>query len=71
MINLTFVPKENDNGSILVTENNVYVINGKYKEETSTISKVNRKKITLNLEKTKQFARNLERSSSCNTVKNC
>ena len=48
MINLTSVPKENHNESILVTENNVDVIKGRYKEETGTIIKVNRKKIALN-----------------------
>ena len=44
----------------MTTENNVDVIKGKYKEETGTIIKVKRKKITLNLEKTKQFTRSLE-----------
>ena len=33
------------------------------------MNKVNKKKITLNLEEEKQFARNLEQSSSCNTEK--
>ena len=56
MINLNFVPKENDNKIILVIVNNFDVIKGKYKGEIGTIIKVNRKKITLNLEKTKQFA---------------
>ena len=51
--NLAFLSKENDNEIILFTENNVDVIKGKYKEETGTIIKVNRKKITLNLEKIK------------------
>ena len=59
MINLTFVQKENDNKSILVTVDNVDVIKGKYKEGTGTLIKVNMKKITLNLEKTKQFAQSL------------
>ena len=69
MINLTFVPKENDNENILVTINNVDLIKGKYKNETCIIIKVNRKKVTLNLEKTKHFSWNLEQSSSCDIVK--
>ena len=51
MINFTFVPKKNDNESTLATGNNIDVIKGKYKGDTGTIIKVNRKKITLNLEK--------------------
>ena len=42
-----FCTKRNDKESILVTENNVDVSKNNYKEETGTIIKVNRKKITL------------------------
>ena len=50
-----FCTKVNDNEIILVTGINVTVNKGKYKDETGTLVKVNKKKIILNLGKINQF----------------